>query len=63
MGHPLTGNEITAAKKAVENQEPYQRTDCPNCGDTLEKTKEGTLHCPFCGWVDFLLIRRPHLDE
>jgi len=47
------GEEILAAKKAHREQVPYERTDCPQCGWTLEKHPvTGVLHCPFCGWVD-----------
>ena len=46
-----TGHEIIAMRKQCEDMKPYERRDCPVCGWTIEKTKEGDLHCKFCGWV------------
>ncbi len=46
-----TGDEILAMKKSCEEMKSYQTPDCPNCGWTLEKNKDGLLHCEFCGWI------------
>lgn len=47
-----TGDEILAWKKQIEEQELVERTECPECGWTLEKhPKTGVLHCPLCGKV------------
>lgn len=43
--------EIKQMLDTVENQQPVQTSDCPNCGWSLNKHQEtGELHCPFCGW-------------
>ena len=42
-------DELLAWKKAAAEAKP-DMTDCPNCGNELEKTKKG-LHCPFCGYT------------
>lgn len=47
----MTGEEIVAMKEACENQVPYQRTDCPECGYKIETIDDGTLHCKWCGWT------------
>jgi len=49
MGNDL-GQEILNMKKACDT-EPYQRSDCPTDGWTLEELDDGRLHCPFCGLV------------
>ena len=46
----VMGMEIVAMIKAVRDQEPYERTDCPNDGWPLQKHEDGTLVCPFDGW-------------
>lgn len=54
-----TGKEIAAMRKAIAQQVPYQRNDCPTCGWTIEKHPiTGQLHCPFDGWTDGLSIDR-----
>lgn len=46
------GEEIVEWKKQIEDQVPYERTDCPECGWPIEKHPEtGALHCKFCGWT------------
>ena len=30
-----TGDEIKAMKKAIQEQEPYKQTDCPECGSLI----------------------------
>jgi len=52
------GDEILAWKKACEEQQPYERSDCPLCGWTLEKTEDGTLHCKFCGYTNRLAVKK-----
>ena len=47
-----TGDEILAWKRAIEEQEPERRTDCPVCGWTLEESNRGGLHCELCGWTE-----------
>lgn len=44
------GDEILAMIKEVKEQQPIERTACPDCGWTIEKHPNGTLHCPYCGW-------------
>ena len=51
------GNDIPAMKRATEEQQPYKRADCPICAWNLETLSDGSLHCPFCGWVDFIRLR------
>ncbi len=46
-----TGDEILQTLKAHREQVPFERTDCPICGWTLEKhPKTGVLHCPLGHW-------------
>ena len=45
------GSEIEAMIKEVRDQDMIERTDCPLCGWSLEKLKDGTLHCPYDGWT------------
>lgn len=45
-----TGDEILAWKKEIEKQIPERRTECPECGWTLQEHKTKGLHCPFCGY-------------
>ncbi len=45
------GDELLAWKKAAENAPPIPLTECPLCSWTLDKNKEGKLHCKFCGWT------------
>jgi len=52
------GNEILAMRRACEAQQPYQRSDCPECGWNLETAFDGILHCQFCGWTDQHYIKR-----
>ena len=47
-----TGDEILAWKKAAEKEQPIERTDCPNCGWSLEEHPTKGLHCPYCGYTD-----------
>jgi len=45
--------EILNLKRAIEmaNQQPQVRTDCPECGWTLNKhPKTGAYHCVLCGY-------------
>ena len=51
-----TGDEIVAWKKAIEEQVPYKRSDCPRCAWPLEEhpgseLRPKGLHCPFCGEI------------
>lgn len=48
------GDEILQMKKAAEETQPIRRTECPVDYHPLEKTEDGILHCPFCGWTDRL---------
>lgn len=52
------GDEILRMKKGVEeaNRTPIERTRCPNDSWPLEEKPDGTLHCPFCGWIDALQV-------
>jgi len=49
-------NQILAMKKAAQQSEKVERTDCPTCGWPLEGTGRGK-HCGFCGWIDRLAIK------
>ena len=44
------GEEISRILKEIREQEPEERTECPNCSTPLKEKGDGTLHCPFCGW-------------
>jgi hypothetical protein len=48
------GSEIEAMIKQVRETPPEERTECPIDSWSLERTQDGTLHCPFCGWTDGL---------
>ena len=48
------GDDILAMMRAVEEQVPYKRTDCPVCAWPLHELEDGSLHCEFCGWTDIL---------
>tara|TARA_Y100000310_G_scaffold345852_1_gene471408 strand:+ start:13339 stop:13530 length:192 start_codon:yes stop_codon:yes gene_type:complete len=56
MAGRVTGNEILAMKKAVREQIPFERRDCPIDGTPLEKRDDGVLHCPFDGWTSPLVV-------
>lgn len=44
------GDEVLEMIKHAREQEPERRTLCPDCDYELSETKEGILHCEFCGW-------------
>jgi len=62
MSNPI-GLDILAMKKACEELEPYQRTDCPQCGWPLELSQDGILHCKFDGWTDGPIPFRRNVSE
>lgn len=47
------GDDLRDMKRAIEQQVPVQRDDCPICGWTIDNTRRG-LHCRFCGWTSRL---------
>lgn len=58
MAKKTTGYEIMAMRRSVEQQQAYQRSDCPTCGWPLDVSFDGILHCIFDGWTDQQYITR-----
>jgi len=46
------GDKILAMIKDVREQELERRTECPVCFYPLDETKDGVLHCEYCGWTE-----------
>ena len=57
-GRTVLGYEILAMRKACEEMQPYQRSDCPFCGYPLETAADNLIHCRFCGCADQHPIKR-----
>jgi len=51
------GDEILGLIKAIKEQQPERRTDCPVCEWPLEEHLTKGLHCPCCGYTEGLSKR------
>lgn len=45
------GEELEAMLKEVREAKAEELTDCPQCGWSLHRLSDGTLHCPFDGFT------------
>ena len=48
------GDDLLAMIKTAKEAQAIKRTRCPVCEYPLEETKDGVLHCRFCGWSEGL---------
>jgi len=52
------GDDLLAMIKAVKEQTPVKRANCPECDYPLEELEDGSLHCPFCGFTEVIRSKK-----